>query len=206
MNIQILADKIREFLTVRVSIYKWDLDYPDILYYKLGGNKVPANTMISLPVQNIVHDKDSKNVIITEARFPYRLTYRYPGQIEFDNLPWRTFEGMLSFLHIISLIQAPDPRVEDIKPAALEDSITVSRVGEQKGDWLVHLNFAYDTRFRTTIMPDVSELQPDYWSIDTPLTIAQITARINRAKPDFDSQVSSTYTEDNTLIININPQ
>lgn len=202
MNIQLVRNKIREFLTVRVSIYKWDLDMPDVLYYKVGDNSYPANTMIEAPVQNVVHTKQNKNSIITEARFPYRLTYIFPGELDFDSLPWRTLEGMLSFIHILPLIGAPDVLIEDMNPAELEDSISVARARENNGDWLVYLNFAYDVKFRTTELPDLGELQPpDYWDIDNPPSLEQLNVRINRAKIGFSSSDNTTYTEDNSLTI-----
>lgn len=202
MNIQIIREKIREFVDARVSVYSWDLDYPDIYYYNVSGANYPANTAIELPVQNIVHSKEGKSGIITSGRFPYRITYIFPSQMPFADLPWKALEGMLSWLHILSLIQGPDALVESMGPAELEDSITIARTDEQEGDWLVYLNFAFDITFRTTEFPDISDLQPPgFFPTDNPPPVDQVTVKVNRAKPRFSRQDVGSYIEDTEIII-----
>ncbi|UKO99365.1 hypothetical protein [Nostoc sp. UHCC 0870] len=203
MNIQIVRQKIREFLTIRVAINQWDLDYPESYYFTVNNQNYPANSAIEVPVQSVVHLKDGQASIKTTARFPYRLTYMFPGQMPYHELPWAAFEGVLSTLHIYSLIQSPDPDIEYFQPADIEDSITVSRTEDQDGDWLIHLNFAFDATFRTTEFPDISDLQPPgYFDTSNPPSLQELQIRINRAKPNFSPSDNSTYTEDSTILIN----
>lgn len=203
MNIQIVRQKIREFLTVRVAIYQWDLDYPDTYYFEVNNQSYPANTAIELPVQNVVHIREGQNLIKTQARFPYTLTYLFPGQMAFHELPLSAFEGMLSTIHIYSLLQSPDPDITFFQPAEIEDSINVVRTEDQNSDWLIYLNFAFDATFRTTELPDISDLQPPgYFDTDNPPSLQELQIRVNRAKPNFKPVDNSTYIEDSTILIN----
>lgn len=203
MNIQIVRQKIREFLTVRVAIYQWDLDYPDTYYFEVNNQSYPANAAIELPVQNVVHIKEGNSLIKTQARFPYSISYIFPGQMPLHDLPLAALEGMLSTIHLYSLLQSPDSDITYFQPADIEDSITQARTKDKDGDWLINLNFAFDVVFRTTVLPDISDLQPPgYFDTDNPPPLQELQIRINRAKPKFNSTDNSTFIEDSTILIN----
>jgi hypothetical protein len=206
MNIQTIRETLKSFIDGRVSVYQWDLDYPDTYYYNVLGANYPANTAIELPVQNLVHIKDGKNGIQTTARFPYRITYIFPSEMAYTDIPWASLEGMLSWLHILSLLQGPDALVEKMEPADLEDSISIARSDEQEGDWLVYLNFAFDITFRTTEFPDLGDLQPPgFYPIDSPPPVEELKVKVNRAKPKFSRQEQTSYTQDTEININSSP-
>lgn len=201
MNIQLVRQRIREFLTIRIKIYQWDLDYPDTYYYQQS----PANTAIEIPVQNVIHSREGSNLIKTSARFPYRITYIFPKETHpsYHDLPLKAVEGLLSNTHIQSLLQTPDSNILNFEPVQLEDSVTVYKTEGGNQDWLVSLNLAFDATFNTTEFSDISDLQPpDYYSDGIPVPIEELRIRTNRAKPGFSKSDSSTFIEDSNIILN----
>ncbi|MGV0103974.1 hypothetical protein NSTCB13_02620 [Nostoc sp. DSM 114160] len=202
MNIQLVHQKVKEFLAIRVKIDAWDLDVPEGVYSLTSNNYQPSSSAIALPIQNLVHKRADLKLIETSVRLPYRITYRFPFDLAYHALPFRGLEGILSTVHLLSLIQSPDGNIKSFQPAEVEDSITVERIAQQDGDWLVNLNFAFDVVFNTTDFPDISDIQPpDYYNINNPPPLSEITIRVNRAKPEFIKSRSTTYTEDSTINI-----
>ncbi|MCW5317931.1 hypothetical protein GTQ43_30430 [Nostoc sp. KVJ3] len=202
MNIQLAHQKVKEFLAVRVKIDAWDLDIPEGVYSPTSNNYQPGSSAIALPIQNLVHKRVGLNLIETSVRLPYRITYRFPHDLAYDVLPFSGLEGVLSTVHLLSLLQLPDENIKSFQPAEVEDSITVERIAQQDGDWLVNLNFAFDVVFNTTDFPDISSIQPaDYYNIESPPSLSEITIRVNRAKPEFIKSNTSTYVEDSTINI-----
>jgi hypothetical protein len=204
MNIQTIRQKIREFITARIAIYEWDLDEPDVLYFQVGSQGYPANTAIELPVMNLVHTRGSgKSSIETSARFGYRLTYIFPGNIPLNQLPLKALEGILSTIHVYSILQTPDSDIKSFTPVEEEDSVTVGRVGTADDNWLIQLNFSFDAVFNTTELPDISDIQPpDYFDFNNPPTLQELEIRVNRAKPKFSRLDNSTFIEDSVILIN----
>ncbi|MEH2093994.1 hypothetical protein [Nostoc sp.] len=202
MNIQLAHQKVKEFLAIRVKIDAWDLDVPEGLYSPTSNNYQPGSNAIALPIQNLVHKRAGLNLIETSVRLPYRITYRFPYDLAYDSLPSSGLEGVISTIHLYALLQLPDENIKSFQPAEVEDSVTVERIAQEDGDWLVNLNFAFDVVFNTTDFPDISSIQPaDYYNIDNPPSLSEITIRTNRAKPDFVKSDSSTYIEDSTITI-----
>ncbi|MFN6486291.1 MULTISPECIES: hypothetical protein [unclassified Nostoc] len=202
MNIQLAHQKVKEFLAVRVKIDAWDLDVPEGLYSPTSNNYQPGSSAIALPIQNLVHKKVGLNLIETSVRLPYRITYRFAYDLAYDALLFNGLEGVLSTVHLLSLLQLPDENIKSFQPAEVEDSITVERIAQKDGDWLVNLNFAFDVVFNTTDFPDISSIQPaDYYNIENPPPLSEITIRTNRAKPEFKKSNTSTYIEDSTINI-----
>ncbi|MEA5625313.1 hypothetical protein [Nostoc sp. UHCC 0251] len=202
MNIQIARDLVDEFLITIIKIDVFDLDKPKELYKYAGDNRFPTNTAVRWPVQNLIHTKQNLNSVKTTARLPYVLSFRFPGQMPYHELPLKALEGMISHIHLYSLLLPPDPRIESFIPVDLEDSVTVGRVEAAKSDWLCHLNFAFDIKFTTTTAPDISGLQsPDYFQFNNPPTLQEIKIRTYRAKPDFTVEEVDTYIEDSEVII-----
>lgn len=201
MNIQLVRQRIREFLTIRVKIYRWDLDYPDIYYFEQS----PACAAVELPVQNVVHSRDGTRSVKTSARFPIRLCYIFPEETypDYHSLPIGALMGQLSNIHIYSLLQTPDSNIIDFSPVDVEDSLSVARTEDSSGDWLVFLNMAFDATFKTTEFSDISELQPpDYYQDGVPIPITELNIRTYRAKPGFSSLDNSTFKEDSNLNLN----
>lgn len=204
MNIQGIRERISEFLSVRVRIDRWGLDYPSELYTQILSNTLPACSAKALPVQNVFHVQEGFNLIKTKARFPYVIAYRFTGQLSYHDLPLQALEGMLSYIQILSLLQKPDPSITSFAPADLEDSVTVARTGESNtgGDWVVLLNFAFDVEFNTTTIPDLTDLQPpDYYDFQDPPPVEEVNIRINRAKQQFKTSDPSTYILDSEIKI-----
>lgn len=212
MNIQIVREKILDFLVARVRIDYWGLDYPIDLYAPTLSGTYPANSAMALPIQDVVHTSSGYGQIKTQARFPYRLAYRFPGELAYHELPFPALEGMLSFIHIVSLLQTPDPAIESFVPVKVEDSITVKNPEEVRSDWIVCLNFAFDARFNTTSIPDISDLQdPDYYNFDNPPSVQELKIRTYRAREQFKLEESRIlpiiinnpdYILDSEIIIN----
>ncbi|MEH1858033.1 MAG: hypothetical protein V7L21_08530 [Nostoc sp.] len=201
MNIQLAHQKVREFLTIRVKIDAWDLDIPE-LHSPTSNNYQPGTSAIALPIQNLVHKRAGLNLIETSVRFPYRITYRFPFDLAYDALPFSGLEGVISTIHLLASLQLPDENIKSFQPAEVEDSVTVERIAQEDGDWLVNLNFAFDVVFNTTDFPDISSIQPaDYYNIENPPSLSEITIRVNRAKPEFIKSNTSTYVEDSTINI-----
>nr|WP_322714554.1 hypothetical protein [Nostoc sp. ChiSLP03a]MDZ8215807.1 hypothetical protein [Nostoc sp. ChiSLP03a] len=202
MNIQLAHQKVKEFLAIRVKIDAWDLDVPEGLYSPTSNNYQPGSSAIALPIQNLVHKRAGLNLIETSVRLPYRITYRFSSDLAFHEIPFSGLEGVISTIHLLALLQLPDENIKSFQPAEVEDSVTVERVAEKDGDWLVNLNFAFDVVFNTTDFPDISSIQPaDYYNIDNPPPLSEITIRVNRAKPEFIKSNTSTYVEDSTINI-----
>nr|WP_322719584.1 hypothetical protein [Nostoc sp. ChiQUE02]MDZ8232621.1 hypothetical protein [Nostoc sp. ChiQUE02] len=202
MNIQLAHQKVKEFLAIRVKIDAWDLDVPEGLYSPTSNNYQPGSSAIALPIQNLVHKRAGLNLVETSVRLPYRITYRFSFDLAFHEIPFSGLEGVISTIHLLALLQLPDENIKSFQPAEVEDSVTVERVAEKDGDWLVNLNFAFDVVFNTTDFPDISSIQPaDYYNIDNPPPLSEITIRVNRAKPEFIKSNTSTYVEDSTINI-----
>ncbi|ANV88492.1 hypothetical protein [Picosynechococcus sp. PCC 7117] len=201
MNIQTVRNDLRAFISSKVLIHAWDLDYPDVLYTVIDDQEYPANTAIELPVQNIFHVKDGRNSIKTSARFTYRIAYIFPEVMPFNDLPWRSLEGIVSTIHIKALLEPPGG-IELILPAEIEDSLSVARSDDMSGDWLIYLNFGFDVTFRTTELPDVGDLQPP--DISDFGTLQQLQIQVNRAKPEFSRLDNTTFNEDTVITITAN--
>ncbi|MEH1966753.1 hypothetical protein [Nostoc sp.] len=202
MNIQIARDLVDEFLVTIIKIDAFDLDEPKQLYKYQGDNLLPTNTAIRLPVQNLIHTKQNLNSVKTTARLPYRLSFRFPAEMPFHDLPIRALEGMVAHIHLYAILLGPDPAIELFTPVDVEDSVTAERVNGVKSDWLCHLNFSFDIKFNTTIVPDISDLQsPDYFQFENPPTLQEIKIRTYRAKPAFSVEEVDTYVEDSEVII-----
>lgn len=203
MNIQLARDAISEFLITRVRIDSLDIDYPDQLYSSSNNQIIPANVLLKLPIQSLTQIKSSTNSIKTTALCPYRLTYRFPSDMPYHDLPMKALEGMLEYINIIILLGNIDPAIESVIPARIEDSLTVEKASELQSDWLVHINFAFNIAFTNTTLPDISDLQPgDFFDFGNPPTIQEITIKVNRAKAGFNNLDSATFTEDSEIIIN----
>lgn len=203
MNIQTVRAKVKEFISIRVRIDKWNLEVPDDLYSPTSNNYAPGNTAVALPIQNLTHIREGNSGIQTSVRLPYSIRYRFPFDLDYHSLPFAGLEGVLSTIHTLSLLQSPDDNIKSFQPAEIEDSITVGNIAQQDGDYIVSLNFAFDVVFNTTEFPDISDIQPpDYYSIDNPPPLSEITIRINRANSNFIKSDNSTYVEDSTIIIN----
>ncbi|MDZ8259454.1 hypothetical protein [Nostoc sp. ChiQUE01b] len=202
MNIQIARDLVDEFLITIIKIDAFDLDEPKELYKYAGEVRLPTNTSVRLPVQNLIHTKQNLNSVKTSARLPYRISFRFPGQLSFYALPLRALEGIVAHIHLYALLLGPDPIIESFIPVYVEDSVTVERVKDAKSDWLCHLNFSFDIRFNTTTVPNISDLQsPDYFQFENPPTLQEIKIRTYRAKPAFSVEEVDTYVEDSEVII-----
>jgi hypothetical protein len=206
-NISTLGDSIRDFLVARVRVDYWGLENPSEIYSQYPTTPpAPANSAIALPVQNVLHSKEGTNLVKTTARFPFRIAYRFPGEMAYHDLPLKSLGGMLAYIQILSVLESPDPNITQFIPVELEDSITVARTGDinaNGADWLVYLNFAFDVTFSTTTVPDISELQPNtFYDIGDPPPIHELNIRINRAKQKFNPVNNSTYTLDAEIRIN----
>jgi len=219
-NLVTIGEAIGNALISWVRIDKWGLDNPTDLYSPYSTTTpVPANSAIALPVQNVQHSKGGYNQINTEARFPYRIGYRFPGEMAFSAIPFSALEGIIVNIQVLAVLQYPDNALTHFAPVQLEDSITVARAPEVNGntsDWLVYLNLAFDATFYTTSFPDVSLLQPNsYYDLSDPPPIADLKIRVYRAKENFNtlpSQIvplivpNTTFTLDTVLDINTTQQ
>jgi hypothetical protein len=206
MNIQTIHDKVREFLAVRVKVDNWNLETPEDVYSPTSTNYQPGSSAVALPIQNLVHSLSGVKSVETSVRLPYRIAYRFPYNLAYHELPIRGLEGLLSNIHIYSILQKPDENIKSFGPAEVEDSITYGTLKDKdadgNSDQVVFLNFAFDVVFNTTDFPDISSIQPpDYYNIENPPPLSEITIRTNRAKPDFVKSDSSTYIGDSTIII-----
>lgn len=145
MNIQQARQAITEFLSIRLRIDTWGLDEPTRQYTTHNQTTLPANSARSLPIQNVIHTKDSFNVVRVKARFPYQIAYRFPGVMPYHDIPFNALEGMLEFIHILFLMETPDPEIQFIAPVLVEDAITYYEAGEEKvphRDWIVYRTYA----------------------------------------------------------------
>lgn len=215
-NLVTIGEAIGNALITWVRIDRWGLDNPTDLYSPYSTTtSVPANSAIALPVQNVLHNKSGYNQINTQARFPYRIGYRFPGEMAFSAIPFSALEGILVNIQVLAVLQYPDNNITHFAPVQLEDAITVARAQEVNGnnsDWLVYLNIAFDATFYTTTMPDVSLIQPqNYYNVSDPPPLNDLNIRVYRAKENFNTDASvmlplpmpnTTFTLD--TIININ--
>ncbi|MBD2228024.1 hypothetical protein [Calothrix anomala] len=201
-NIQTIRESINDFLIARVRIDYWQLEYPSEIYAPTLTGTYPANSLTLLPVQNVLHYKEGFNQIKTLARFPYRLAYRFPGQLNYHSLPHTGLEGIISYIQTVSLLESPDPDIESFTPVKVEDSITVSNTDGSGSDWLIYLNFAFDVKFNTTSIPGLDDIQsPDYYDFNNPPPLEELKIRIYRAKEKFITTNNSTYNLDSEINI-----
>jgi hypothetical protein len=202
MNINLVEQSIRDFINERIKIISWDLDEPDRLTYEYAGSHYPSNTAKQLPIQNLTYKRETFNRVIANAIFPYVITYRFYGELPYASLPLSSIANVLSHIQILSIIQNPHPDIKTCEVLEIEDSIVVRRSNDSEDDWLISITFALAVEFNVTSFPDIGDIQPgDYFPVEPPPELNQLSVRINRAKINFDVNDNTTYIQDSEIII-----
>ncbi|WP_414579107.1 hypothetical protein [Anabaena sp. CCY 9402-a] len=199
MNLDIARTAIRTYIDESIPIYRWDIDYPDTLYYNRGGFNIFANTAIELPLQEYFSVRDGFNGVKASARFPYRITWIFNGNQPIDTLPFKAVEGVVCNIQALALIKKPHPDLIQFVPFQEPDPVTIARTEDETKDWLLSANFSFDAEFRITELADVSDLiSPGYFDFGPPAVVNGLTIEVNKAEQGF-----STHELDTT--INITP-
>ncbi|MBD2515192.1 hypothetical protein H6G93_09260 [Nostoc sp. FACHB-973] len=202
MNLQTVRGAITNWLLGRIRIDAFNLEYPPTLDSPIATETLPANSCITLPIQNVVHYKFGTGTVRTKARFPYRIAYRYSNVLGYHELPMTLLEGVLSFIQILTVLESPDGDISSFESVQLEDSITVSRSEEVDRDWLVYLNIAFDAEFNTTTFPNLTGINPtNFYQIDNPPDFNELKIRVYRAKQGFNTSNPASHTLDTELTI-----
>jgi hypothetical protein len=195
---------IKSWLSRLVRIDEWDLDSPYNLLSPASTTllPLPACTAIELPVKDLQYVRTDQRSITGSGVFTYQVTYRYPGQLTFHQLPLGRAELLQQYLAAQSLLQLGGcGGLISVEPDINEYPVAVQREEEQQGDWFVRVVLVLLIDFSLTDFL----LPPEYGPIDglpediTPLQ--QLNLQIYRAVPGFDTEKPADYTRDANIIL-----
>ncbi|WP_144427537.1 hypothetical protein [Nostoc piscinale] len=173
-----------------------------MLYYARGASNIPANTAIELPVQEYVTQREGNNGVVASARFPYRVTWIFRGDLPIESLPLKAVEAVVANIQVLALIQRPSVEFTQFLPFQEPDTVTLSNTEDEDRNWLLSANFSFEATFRVTTLADAEDLtSPGFFDLGEEPQVDQITIKVNKAQQGFDTTNNNTYKLDNTIIL-----
>ena len=215
MNIITVRTNLTNWLSTLVRIDSFSLDIPRDLSSPLSSNilNLPGNTLRQYPAEKIHYKKIGINSVEGSAIFPFSLIYRYPGYVEFKNLPITQLESLNEYIQGNALIGDLGCDVKKIEVDSTDASINPQRLGglirepvnpkpesidQNENDWIVYVNFSFTITYslNTFVLPAEFGIDPgvnlinypkDIKIYDAGIPLSKVTARLDadyiRPKP-----------------------
>jgi len=201
MNIITVRTNLTNWLSTLVRIDSFSLDIPRDLSSPLSSNilNLPGNTLRQYPAEKIHYKKIGINSLEGSAIFPFSLIYRYPGYLEYKNLPITQLESLLEYIQGQALIGDLGCDVKKIEVDSTDASVNPQRLGglirepvnpkpesidQNENDWIVYINFAFTITYslNTFVLPVEFGTDPGVNLINYPKDIKIYDAGIPLSK------------------------
>lgn len=178
MNISTLRQTLRDWLSTLVRIDSFSLDVPRDLSSPLSTVllPLPGNTLREYPAEKIAYKKTNFNSIEGSAIFPFSLIYRYPGYLEYKNLPIARLESLSEYIQGHALLGFGDCNIRAIEIDPTEASVNPQRLGglirepvdptreaidQNEYDWIIYVNFSFNITYAFTLFVLPTEFGTD---------------------------------------------
>ena len=183
MNISTVRTNLTNWLSNLVRIDSFSLDIPRDL-----SSHLPGNTLRQYPAEKIHYKKIGVNSVDGSAIFPFSLIYRYPGYVEFKNLPITQLESLNEYIQGHALIGDLGCDVKKIEVDSTDASVNPQRLGglirepvnpkpesldSNENDWIVYVNFSFTITYvlTTFVLPTEFGTDPGVNLINYPKDI-----------------------------------
>jgi len=167
VNIITVRTNLTNWLSTLVRIDSFSLDIPRDLSAPLSTNllNLPGNTLRQYPAEKIHYKKIGINSVEGSAIFPFSLIYRYPGYVEFKNLPITQLESLLEYIQGNALMGDLECGFKKVEVDVTDASVNPQRLGglvrepvnpkpesvdQNENDWVVYINFSFTITYALT--------------------------------------------------------
>lgn len=209
MNIVTIRTNLRDWLSNLIRIDSFSLDIPRDLSSPLSSNllNLPGNTLRQYPAEKIIYKKIGINSLEGSAIFPFSLIYRYPGYLEYKNLPITQLESLTEYIQGHALIGDLGCDVKKIEVDPTDASVNPQRLGglirepvnpktesidQNETDWIVYVNFQFTITYALTtfVLPPEFGTDPGVNLITYPKDIKTYTSVIplNKVNARLDAE------------------
>lgn len=201
-DIQSVRTTVKDWITSLIRVDEIDLDAPYELLSPQSTPELPlpANTLIELPVKDLRYERLSLNTIEGSGVFTYQITYRYPGQLTFHQLPTNRCEQLHQYLAAQSLLQLSGcSGIKDVEPDEEEFPVVVQRENGEQKDWYIRVNLVLLINFSLTELTLPPEFGPSLPDEDSELD--SLNLKIYRSVSEFSTERSEDFTLDTEITI-----
>jgi len=190
MNIITVRTNLTNWLSTLVRIDSFSLDIPRDLSSPLSTNllNLPGNTLRQYPAEKIHYKKIGINSLDGSAVFPFSLIYRYPGYLQYKELPITQLESLLEYIQCNALMGDLECGFKKVEVDSTDASVNPQRLGglirepvnpkpesldSNENDWVVYINFSLTITYamNTFLLPPEFGTDPGVNLINYPKDI-----------------------------------
>ena len=201
MNISTVRTNLTNWLSTLVRIDSFSLDIPRDLSSPLSSNllKLPGNTLRQYPAEKIHYKKIGINSVEGSAIFPFSIIYRYPGYLQYKELPISQLESLLEYIQGQALMGDLECGFKKVEVNSTDASVNPQRLGglirepvnpkpesvdQNENDWIVYINFSFTITYALTtfVLPPEFGTDPGVNLINYPKDIKIYDAGIALSK------------------------
>lgn len=188
------------FLQENVYIDAWDIDAPRHYHSENVAGK-QACTAILYPPKNVRTELTGVNSITATADVDFSITYRYPRELTYHQLPLALLSSLSERLRVSAVMQlggCDNSGIKQVTTDTLEYPLVINRAEEFDNDWLVTLNVSFIIDYTITELDDIGNLAPPLTGYE-PVTVNSIQFDIYRAavRNLDDNILDRQYIKDN---------
>ena len=201
MNISTVRTNLTNWLSNLVRIDSFSLDIPRDLSSPLSTNllNLPGNTLRQYPAEKIHYKKIGINSVEGSAIFPFSIIYRYPGYLQYKELPIYQLESLLEYIQCNALMGDLGCDFKKVEIDSTDASVNPQRLGglirepvnpkpesvdQNENDWVVYINFSLTITYamNTFVLPPEFGTDPGVNLINYPKDIKIYDAGIPLSK------------------------
>ena len=215
MNISTVRTNLTNWLSNLVRIDSFSLDIPRDLSSPLSTNllNLPGNTLRQYPAEKIHYKKIGINSVEGSAIFPFSIIYRYPGYLQYKELPIYQLESLLEYIQCNALMGDLGCDFKKVEVDSTDASVNPQRLGglirepvnpkpesvdQNENDWVVYINFSLTITYamNTFVLPVEFGTDPGVNLINYPKDIKIYDAGIplNKVNARLDADYIKTPT------------
>ena len=172
MNIITVRTNLTNWLSTLVRIDSFSLDIPRDLSSPLSSNllNLPGNTLRQYPAEKVHYKKIGINSVEGSSVFPFSIIYRYPGYLQYKELPIIQLESLLEYIQVNALMGDLECGFKKVEVDSTDASVNPQRLGglirepvnpkpesvdQNENDWIVYINFAFTITYamNTFVLP-----------------------------------------------------
>ena len=201
MNISTVRTNLTNWLSNLVRIDSFSLDIPRDLSSPLSTNllNLPGNTLRQYPAEKIHYKKIGINSVEGSAIFPFSIIYRYPGYLQYKELPIYQLESLLEYIQCNALMGDLGCDFKKVEIDSTDASVNPQRLGglirepvnpkpesidQNENDWVIYINFSFTITYALTtfVLPPEFGTDPGVNLINYPKDIKIYDAGIPLSK------------------------
>jgi len=215
LNISTVRTNLTNWLSNLVRIDSFSLDIPRDLSSPLSTNllNLPGNTLRQYPAEKIHYKKIGINSVEGSAIFPFSIIYRYPGYLQYKELPIYQLESLLEYIQCNALMGDLGCDFKKVEIDSTDASVNPQRLGglirepvnpkpesvdQNENDWVVYINFSLTITYamNTFVLPVEFGTDPGVNLINYPKDIKIYDAGIplNKVNARLDADYIKTPT------------